>query len=211
MTGTGTCPRPAAAADARKSDPLGSSPAPRAGIWQLPTGLQRARHDVGDCPPPSDGCSTDPIAPGQLLSGMPAQLQGALSCALASFDALADAEREQLVDTSLLADLEKPIDPARLAGAFAREINQRVGIAVFGDPTVWNRNDRDATGSSSPDGETFEIQLPIFSLNGLRTNALRDIGAGVFAAALAIGLKDLLALGLAHLIVLLIARRSSSQ
>jgi hypothetical protein len=105
-----------------------------------------------------------------VLSGMPAQLQGTLACALTSFDALADAEREQLVDMSLLVDLDTPIDPARLAGSFAREINQRVGTAVFGDPNGVEQERPGRNRFFKPDGETFEIQLPIFSLKALRTN-----------------------------------------
>jgi hypothetical protein len=57
-----------------------------------------------------------------VLQAMPAELQRTLSCALGSFEALGAAERDQLVDSTLVTDLDTPIDPERLATAFAREL-----------------------------------------------------------------------------------------
>lgn len=105
-----------------------------------------------------------------VLSGLPAQLQGTLTCALSSFDALTATERAQLVDTSLLTDLDTPVDASSLATAFAREIDQRVGSSVFGDPQGAEQERPGRNRFFKPVGESFDIQLPIFMLNGLRTN-----------------------------------------
>jgi hypothetical protein len=105
-----------------------------------------------------------------VLGGLPAQMQGTLSCALRSLDALAGVERAQLVDTSLLTDLDTPVDAITLATAFAREINQRVGSAVFGDPQSAEQERPGRNRFFKPEGESFAIQLPIFMVNGLRTN-----------------------------------------
>jgi hypothetical protein len=69
-----------------------------------------------------------------VLAALPEQLQATLACALRSFDALPAVERDQLVDTTLLEDLDTPVDAARLGTAVAREVTARVGDSVFGDP-----------------------------------------------------------------------------
>jgi hypothetical protein len=106
----------------------------------------------------------------QVLSGMPTALQATLRCALRSVDALTAVEREQLVDGSLLGDLDTPVDPTRLATAVAREIEQRVAGSVFGDPQAVEQERPGRNRFFRPQGESFAIQLPVFTVNELRTN-----------------------------------------
>ncbi|HET7397614.1 MAG TPA: hypothetical protein VFJ94_03740 [Intrasporangium sp.] len=105
-----------------------------------------------------------------VLRAMPAPVQRTLSCSLGSFDALGTAERNQLFDSTLVTDLDTPVDAARLASALAREITTRVGTAVFGDSAGVEQERPGRNRFFKPEGESFDIQLPIYALNGLRTN-----------------------------------------
>lgn len=105
-----------------------------------------------------------------VLGALPSELQRTLSCALGSFDALNLAERNRLIDSTLLTDLDTPVDGATLGAAFAREINSRVGTAVFGDPAGAGQERPGRNRFFKPEGESFAIQLPIFTVTGLRTN-----------------------------------------
>jgi hypothetical protein len=57
-----------------------------------------------------------------------------MSCAVTSLDALGRGERDRLLDPSVPTDTDVPLDAEVLATALAREITQRAGIQVFGDP-----------------------------------------------------------------------------
>jgi hypothetical protein len=105
-----------------------------------------------------------------LFRAMPPDIQGILSCAVSSYDALGPGDQDRLFDTTLTSNVDVPIDATTLATAFAREINQRVGIEVFGDPAGVEQERPGRNRFFKPDGETFAIQLPIFMVNGLRTN-----------------------------------------
>lgn len=97
-------------------------------------------------------------------------LQGILSCALASFDAITPNERDRLFDSSLPRDPNVPLDTNTLATAFAQEITQRVGAQVFDDTSAVENERPGQNRFFDPGGETFDIQLRICSVNNLRTN-----------------------------------------
>lgn len=105
-----------------------------------------------------------------VLGALPAQQKRLLSCALRSFEALGAAERDALVDSTLIKDLDTPVDAQQLATAFAKEIKHRVGQEVFGDPAAVEQERPGRNRFFKPVGESFAIQLPIFEVNGLRTN-----------------------------------------
>jgi|SRR5438552_15311620 hypothetical protein len=57
-----------------------------------------------------------------------------LSCTVAAFDAAPPGQRNRLFAPSFLLDPDQPLDKATLSTALAKEIAQRAGVLVFGDP-----------------------------------------------------------------------------
>lgn len=92
-----------------------------------------------------------------------------MSCAVTSFSALGRDERDRLFDSSVPTDPDVPLDAEILATALAREITQRTGVQVFGDPNGIEQERPGQNRFFKPEGEGFEIQLRICSVNGLRT------------------------------------------
>jgi hypothetical protein len=92
-----------------------------------------------------------------------------LSCAVTSLDALGRAERDRLFDPLIPTDPDVPLDAEVLATALAREITHRAGIQVFGDPNGVEQERPGQNRFFKPPPETFDIQLRVCSLNGLRT------------------------------------------
>jgi len=102
---------------------------------------------------------------------LPADMKSILSCSVNSFDGITSDERNRLFDPSIPQDLNVPLDADTLATAFVKEITQRVGVQVFDDPHALEqeRPGRNRFFDTSG-GESFDIQLRICRVNGLRTN-----------------------------------------
>jgi len=102
---------------------------------------------------------------------LPADMKSILSCSATSFDAITQDERNRLFDPSISQDPNVPLDADTLATAFVKEITQRVGVQVFEDPHAL---EQERPGQNrffdTSGGESFEIQLRICKVNGLRTN-----------------------------------------
>ncbi len=107
----------------------------------------------------------------ELFESLPGELQSILSCSVASFDGIATSERNVLLDPSIPQDPVAPLDAETLATAFVRELEERVGVEVFDDPHALGAETPGRNRFFDPSGgESFEIQLRICSVNGLRTN-----------------------------------------
>jgi hypothetical protein len=115
-----------------------------------------------------------------VLQSLSPRLRRVLSCSLSSFDSLPTNQRDQLFASALRLDPDAPLDPETLAAAVAAELVQRVGVQVFDDPSAVDEERPGQNRFFDPgSGETFEVQLRICRVNGLRTNE--------FAPALAPG------------------------
>jgi hypothetical protein len=100
---------------------------------------------------------------------LPADMKSILSCSVTSFDGITHDERDQLFDPSIPQDPKVPLDADTLATAFVKEITQRVGVEVFDDPHALEQ-ERPGQNRFFDPQESFEAQLRICTLNGLRTN-----------------------------------------
>ena len=106
-----------------------------------------------------------------LFRSMPADLRSILACSVASFDGIPRHDRNRLFDPAIPQDPDVPLGVDAVAAAFVRELKQRVGIQAFGHPDALDQERPgrnrffDTTGS-----ESFEVQLRICTVNGLRTN-----------------------------------------
>lgn len=102
---------------------------------------------------------------------LPADMKSILSCSVNSFDGITSDDRNRLFDPSIPQDLNVSLDADTLATAFVKEITQRVGVQVFDDPHALEqeRPGRNRFFDTSG-GESFDIQLRICRVNGLRTN-----------------------------------------
>lgn len=105
------------------------------------------------------------------FDSLPPDMRSILSCSVASFDGIAADERDRLFDRSISQDPNAPLDADTLATAFVHELKQRVGDGVFGDPHALGqeRPGRNRFFDTSG-GESFEVQLRVCKVNGLRTN-----------------------------------------
>jgi len=108
-----------------------------------------------------------------VLSALPPDLKSVLSCSLASFDTLGAAERDRLFDSTLTRDPNVPIDANTLAATVARELTERVGLLVFDDPAGVEQERPGRNRFVDPGGETFDVQLRVCRVNGLRTNEFK--------------------------------------
>jgi hypothetical protein len=104
-----------------------------------------------------------------LFNSLSPEVKGILSCASASFEAMSPAERDRLFDPTLPSDPNTPLDAGTLATAFAREITRRVGDDVFGNPNAVEQERPGLNRFFKPDGEIFDAQLRVCTLDGLRT------------------------------------------
>ncbi|MCU1376763.1 MAG: hypothetical protein JWO68_4049 [Actinomycetia bacterium] len=102
---------------------------------------------------------------------LPPESKSILACSVSSFDGITRAERDRLFASSIPQNPNVPLDADALATAFVKEINQRVGVQVFDDPHAL---EQERPGQNrffdTSGGESFEIQLRICTINGLRTN-----------------------------------------
>jgi len=113
------------------------------------------------------------------LRSLTPELRRVLACSLDSFDSLSSGEREQLFLTSLVEDLDRPIDPAVLAQAVGEEIALHASQEAFGDPHALEQERPGQNRYFDPGGEFFEPQLRICKVNGLRTNEFKPaLGPG---------------------------------
>ncbi len=105
------------------------------------------------------------------FDSLPTGMKSILSCSVASFDGIAQSERNQLFDPSIAQDANVPLDADTLATAFVHELKQRVGVQVFDEPHALEEERPGKNRFFDTAGEeSFEIQLRICTLDGLRTN-----------------------------------------
>ncbi len=100
------------------------------------------------------------------MSRLSPELRRVLECTVDSFDSLGAGERDRLVDSGLLGDPAQPIGEQQLADAISREITQRVGLMVFGEPAAI---EQERPGRM----RVFEPFVRICRINGLRTANFR--------------------------------------
>ena len=104
------------------------------------------------------------------LRQMPPELRRVLSCARDSFDDLTGAERDRLFAAELLPGIDQPIDVAQVAEAFAQEIVERVGLALFDDPgCAAEERPGQVRTPPFPGGEFPPAPVVVCRVNGLRT------------------------------------------
>ena len=105
------------------------------------------------------------------FEALPPSMKSILSCSVGSFDGIAQGERDRLFDPSIPQDPSVPLDADTLATAFVKEVTERVGVQVFGEPGAL---EQERPGQNrffdTSGGESFEIQLRICKLQDLRTN-----------------------------------------
>ena len=102
---------------------------------------------------------------------LPEEMRSILSCSVSSFDGITQGERDRLFDPSIPQDPNVPLDADALATAFVKEITQRVGVQVFDDALALEEERPGRNRFFDTSGtESFEIQLRICKVNGLRTN-----------------------------------------
>jgi len=106
-----------------------------------------------------------------LLGSLGPEITSILSCSVSSRDTIADHERNRLFDPAIPQDPSVPLDAAMIAEALVREAKQRVGLQLFGDPTALDAETPGRNRFFDTTGvESFDIQLRVCTINGLRTN-----------------------------------------
>jgi len=115
----------------------------------------------------------------QRMRDLPPDFKRVLSCALDSFDQMPPAERDRLVVSGLGGDVNTPIDADTLAQAVVQELTQRAGELIFGDPIAAEQERPGRNRFFDPGAESFDAQLRICKVNGLRTNVFKPtLGPG---------------------------------
>jgi hypothetical protein len=104
------------------------------------------------------------------LQALSPALRRTLSCAMDQFDAIPAADRIRLFDTTLIGDLNTPLDPARVAKAFVDEIAVRATQVALDDPECQTETPgKIRVFDPGAGGEIFTSQVVICRINGLRT------------------------------------------
>jgi hypothetical protein len=107
-----------------------------------------------------------------------------LACTVAAFDAASPGQRNRLFAPSLLLDPDQPLDKATLSTALAKEIAQRAGVLVFGDPQGPEQDRPGRIRVYKPEPEDFFSQVRICRVNDLRTvNFIPPINIGDYLPA----------------------------
>jgi hypothetical protein len=108
------------------------------------------------------------------LRRLPPELRRVLSCARDSFDGLTGNERDRLFAAELLPAIDQAVDATQLTEAFAQELVERVGLAVFDDPgcAIAERPGKVRT-PPFPGGEFPPAPVVICRINDLRTPFFR--------------------------------------
>jgi hypothetical protein len=92
-----------------------------------------------------------------------------LACTVDAFDAIPPNVRDRLFVESLLPDPGQPINEATFVTALAEEIQQRIGVQVFDDPSAGAGERPGKIRVFPPSGEIPPSQVRICRINGLRT------------------------------------------
>lgn len=105
------------------------------------------------------------------MRSLPRELQRVLACASDSLDSLGSGERNKLLNGALLPDVGRPFDLGQLTQAFAQEVADRAGIAVFdhADCALNERPGKVRVRPYVPGEENFDPLVRICRVNGLRT------------------------------------------
>lgn len=113
------------------------------------------------------------------LARMTAPMRQTMPCAIAAFDALPPGQRAGLFAAEFDLDVDQPVAPAALASAWVRELTQRAGVLVFGDPDGAEQERPGRVRVYEPPPEDFFSQVRICSVNDLRTvNFIPPLAAG---------------------------------
>ena len=99
---------------------------------------------------------------------LPPHMHRLLACTLDSFDSLTGEERNRLVVSDLLGDIDKPIDDQQLKMAFTKEIVDNLTIKVFDDPHCATEEFPGLVRTQpNPGGEFPPSQVLVCSINDL--------------------------------------------
>ena len=109
----------------------------------------------------------------QRMRDSPPDFKRVLACALDSFDQMPPADRDRLVVSGLGGDVNTPISADELAQAVVQELTQRVGELIFDNPIAAEEERPGRNRFFDPGPESFDAQLRICKVNGLRTNVFR--------------------------------------
>jgi hypothetical protein len=113
---------------------------------------------------------------------LPPNMNRLLACTLDSFDSLTSQERNRLVVSDLLGDIDKPIEPTQLKQAFLQEIAENLTIKVFDDPRCATEEFPGLVRTQpNPGGEFPPSQVLVCSINDLPAEQSHTfvIGQGV--------------------------------
>jgi hypothetical protein len=188
--GQGPCPPDAGPPAETSTAPVAPGQCVPLAIGSKPKQSQRSKLDtlLQDCPVPNVIASAffqhsrrflagkAPANPLEaqafaLFESLSPDVRAILSCSVISRDAIAVHEQSRLFHPAIPQDPSTPLDAETIATAFAEEVKQRVGLQVFGNAaaldgeTPGQNRFFDTTGI-----ESFESQLRVCTINGLRTN-----------------------------------------
>jgi hypothetical protein len=107
------------------------------------------------------------------LSQITPEMREVLACAVSAVDDLPPGLRGELFDTSLLLDPSQPVTPPALVNAWTREMSDRVGDLVFGNPDGLAEERPGQIRLFVPEDDVFPSPVRICRLNGLRTDSFR--------------------------------------
>jgi hypothetical protein len=112
-------------------------------------------------------------------------LRRTLSCTVDQFDAIPVGDRNRLFDTSLIADLNTPLDITQFSKSVLDEITVRVTQVSLGDPDCATETPgRIRVFDPGVGGEIFTSQVIICRINGLRTSQFQpSLSSGEFTSA----------------------------
>lgn len=114
------------------------------------------------------------------LSRLTPDLRRVLACSLASFDALASAERDRLFASEVPREVDQPLGIDALALAVARELGANAAVQLFDETgCAVNEHPGQRRTQPFPGGEFPPAQVRVCKVNALRTGEfLPTLGTG---------------------------------
>ena len=101
-------------------------------------------------------------------------LQRIVTCTVDSFDSISSDDRNRLFNTSLMPNLDQPIDIVQLEQAFAQEVVENAAIQIFDDPRCATEELPGLIRTQPhPGGEHPDPPVIISRINDLRTMQFR--------------------------------------
>ena len=106
-----------------------------------------------------------------LFDALAPDIKSILSCSVEAKASIPPQDQIRLFEPSITQDPDVPLDAATIGAAVAKEATKRVALELFGDPLALDGETPGANRFYDTTGiESFEAQLRICSINGLRTN-----------------------------------------